>query len=335
MNKDKIIDFKELTTEKKSIENINEKEVKNGSKSKSQEDNREVMLLDDKGEKTIKKFISKQNKKIIDLAGNLSTKPSNKDDVREVNLDILNGDSKNVNNTNLTNMYKIFAITFCLIVGFILFINLPIFNVKTINLTGNSLVTKDEILRCINYNKSSNFFSLFFSKIDKKIRKLPQVDDVKIKYSFPNEIDIQIEEMKISGYIPYLDDYIFLDATGKVIAVRKSTIQNVPLIEGLTFTNFMVGQVLDVEESESLGVVIELANIFSKYGITDRIKSINIYDIDDIRVTIDEIEVIIGKMDNGDYKIREAIEILTKLNGLKGFLDVSSSSNRSVFTPFS
>ena len=41
---------------------------------------------------------------------------------------------------------------------------------------------------------------------------------------------------------------------------------------------------------------------------------------------------IIGKMENCDYKLRKAIEIIKKLPNAEGFLDVSSPSNRSVFT---
>lgn len=222
------------------------------------------------------------------------------------------------------------------IVGLLLLMILPIFNVNELTITNIELLSEEEIKEVINYNKSKNFFHLMTSKPKEKLLTLPEVKDAEVKFTFPSSMIIRIKEIKIAGYIPYLSEYIYIDSEGKIVSISSEKIEGVPLIEGLSFNSFKLGNILDTTNNHSLNIIIEITNVLSKYDITDKISSIDVTNSDSLRLYVGSIEVVIGDIEDCDQKIRIAMEAISKLvAGAKGTLDVSSLNGKAYFKPVS
>lgn len=253
----------------------------------------------------------------------------------EINLDVL-GVKRAVEPNIIWDKVKEALITFGLIVaGLFIIIILPIFNVNEVNVTGLNLLTKEEIMEEIGYNKIKNFFYLYLSNVNKKVSAMPQVNQVSSQFTFPNILNIRIEEINIAGYIPYLtDEYIYIDSYGKIVDISNKKLDGIPLIEGLNFKSFKLGNILDTSNKDSLNIIIEITNVLNKYELANRIDSIDVTSSDDLKLYIGNIEVDLGEIEDVDQKIRIAIEAINNLaTNAKGVLNVSSSSAKVYFRP--
>ena len=108
-----------------------------------------------------------------------------------------------------------------------------------------------------------------------------------------------------------------------------------PVINGMKFDTFKVGEFLTVEDEEQFAVTTELISEIKNAGITNIVKEIDVTDLSNIRLKVKEgINVDLGSIDNIRYKVNFAksiIEDATKKN-LKGTIEMSHKGNP-VFKP--
>ena len=85
----------------------------------------------------------------------------------------------------------------------------PIFNIKTINVTGNSKLSTEQITAQIDYVSGKNLFRTGKRGIRKKLSELAYVENVIIKKRpFPPSLTVQIEECKPLCQLAYADAFI-------------------------------------------------------------------------------------------------------------------------------
>lgn len=268
------------------------------------------------------------------------TKKSKKHEVEpEINLDPL-GVKRKKDLSPIFDKIKEIGITVLLfIVGILIIMVLPIFNVSpdNVNITGLDLIDRNEILDVINYNKYNNLFYLLLNNPKEKIiENIPMVNDCEVKFELPNSLNIRITEIRLAGYIPYLEEYIYIDSYGKVVSSEVEKIDGIPLIEGLNFTSFKVGNILKVSNQDALKIIIEITNVLNKYNLSNLIDSIDVTSLDNLKLYVGNIEVVLGEIEDYDQKIRNAMEAINNLSPeARGILNVSSSSGKIYFMPYS
>ncbi|TCS94623.1 cell division protein FtsQ/DivIB [Hazenella coriacea] len=79
----------------------------------------------------------------------------------------------------------------------VLFLQSPLSKIQSIEVTGHSLLTEQEILKTAQLAKGKSYFSTSQSQVEAALIALPEVDKVTIKKSFPNEVYIEVKEKKI------------------------------------------------------------------------------------------------------------------------------------------
>ncbi|MCQ2749164.1 MAG: FtsQ-type POTRA domain-containing protein [Clostridia bacterium] len=210
---------------------------------------------------------------------------------------------------------------------------LPIFRVKEVNVSGLSTVSQEDIEKAIGYDKEKNLFILLMGGIKEKVLTIPEVKDVQYKLEGLRTLNIKVNEIRVAGYIPYLNEYVYIDSDGKVVDISREKREGIPLIEGLDFSSFSLGKLLDVSNEESLKIIIEVTNVLNKYDISSMIDSIDVNDSENISLFVGSIEVGIGTIEECDHKIRMAMEAIKNLEGAKGYLDVNSSNEKIYFKP--
>lgn len=210
----------------------------------------------------------------------------------------------------------------------------PIFSIKSINVTGNTLVETNDILSEANlivFNK--NIFLYPSIKYEKELMKNAYFNDVNIKKKFPNEIEVVVDERTIDFYALYSNNtYLYMNNDGIVIDSKNNFTESCPIVKGLPFSNFTIGEKLQVEDPATLESVIAITKTIKRYGSFDVPIVINISDPENINIVVNNINIVFGNIQDSDIKIRRAIAAIPEIDPeLKGYLYVNDVSKNAYF----
>ncbi|MDF2892488.1 MAG: putative polypeptide-transport-associated domain protein FtsQ-type [Clostridia bacterium] len=233
-----------------------------------------------------------------------------------------------------TFKYILFLLLLTFTVAFLMTSSL--FNIKTINVTGNNRVSQQEIIRLSGLSYQQNIFRINSKETMKNVFQSPYVEKIKIRRGLPNIINIDIIEREPLVLVPYVGSYLFVDAQGIVVEINSSIAgMNLPVINGLKFNTFKLGEEIKVENKLQLASAIALINQIKKTGISQEIAEINAENILNLKlITKSGIKVNLGDDSNINTKIPLAKAILQDLNSknLKGTVEMGHKGNP-VFKP--
>ncbi|NLP46284.1 MAG: FtsQ-type POTRA domain-containing protein [Epulopiscium sp.] len=208
----------------------------------------------------------------------------------------------------------------------------PIFTLKQIEVLGNERYSIEEILDRLHIQEGMNVFGFIMNNEIKKFKNDPYIEKIDIKLDFPHQVQINIIERKAIGYVPYMGAYLSIDKDGRVLETTNQLDFPLPLVVGLQFQGFSLGDILIVEQEEIFDVILKISQTMFKYDILDKMVKIDINSSKDIQLQIGNIHVLLGGIQEYDYKIRALLQILKYIpKEDKGFLDLSDTSKPFVF----
>ena len=80
---------------------------------------------------------------------------------------------------------------------------------------------------------------------------------------------------------------------------------DLPVVKGLKFETFKVGEFLSVENEEQFSTTTQIIKVIKNAGMLDIVSEIDISDLTNIRLKIKEgIKANLGSADNMEYKIQ-------------------------------
>ena len=123
---------------------------------------------------------------------------------------------------------------------------MPIFYVNQIEVKNNHFYTQEDIIQTSGVQKN-NFFDLSFKKVRANLLELPYIQDVTISYSFPGKLEISVVEKSPYAYVNFSGNYICLNENAQVREQSPKKYHELPVIEGLKFESFKVGEVLPIQ----------------------------------------------------------------------------------------
>lgn len=210
----------------------------------------------------------------------------------------------------------------------------PLFYIKNTIITGNEIVTNDEILTILDLkNENTNLYAFNSFSGETSLLENPYIESVDFTRSFPDTLKIDITERKIRGYIPYMNSFLYIDGDGRILDVQSSYTTPLPIVNGLTFKEFTLGEKLKVSNKEKLDIVVELSKLMTKYELLDDVIKVDVSKPEDIHIYVNKIDVIFGSFTDYNWKISTLNEILKNLSPEdKGILDISSSDKIPLFT---
>lgn len=230
----------------------------------------------------------------------------------------------------------------------------PIFNITGIEVLGGSHYPSDSITDLSGVVKGINGFKniggspnhileLRYGQAEERILKnCPYIKNVRVKFVLPGKVAITLTERSPMGIVPYLGTSLLIDEEGYVLETVKNDEGNsLPLIKGLKFGNYELGQMLPTEEPENLEKAIALlktvkaSDAEGAFKLAAAVKWVDVGDLKKVCLFIDSrIVVNLGDLQDLDYRIRATKQILLKniKKEEKGLLDFSMSENP-VFIP--
>lgn len=208
----------------------------------------------------------------------------------------------------------------------------PVFNIKQINVTEMRKYTKEEICRMIDLSIGENLFAFNSRNAKKVLTSDTYVEGVKITKSFPSTINIEINERKVRGYVPYMDSYLYIDEYGRVLEIKGSFTEPLPVVTGLNFSSFQLGEKIEADNKDAFDVVVVIAQVMTKYEMLDTVVKLDVSDTKKITAYINKIEINLGNIANCDEKIRTMAEVVKQIPEKdRGSLDLSDLSKPIVF----
>lgn len=123
---------------------------------------------------------------------------------------------------------------FFILISIIVYLQSPLSHVHSIEVTGNTALSDDEVVKKSNITTDTNIWMIDESKIKNKLNNNPIVDSVKVNKQLPWTVELEIKEFNRVGYIKQDGFYYPILATGKILTtLKKETMTgDAPLLLG-------------------------------------------------------------------------------------------------------
>jgi len=222
-------------------------------------------------------------------------------------------------------MKRLIAGSFAFVVVLILVAASPIMNIRVVAVNGNERFSSAEILRSAGFEDNTNIFAFSTRRAKEGLYNNTYIKQVSISRDFlSRSLEINIVERRLSGYVRFRDNtYLFIDRDGMVLEARTSFVERHPVIEGLRFGEFTIGEYLEVENISALEIMMELSYLFEKFDIHQDIIRIDLSREDEIHFYYGNINIQMGSRNDLDLKMLKMMAILPSLADYKhigGFL---------------
>lgn len=230
--------------------------------------------------------------------------------------------------------YVVLLFIICIFSAF--FLSSSFFQIKYLVVNGNNSVTREEIIKLSAIYYGENIFRINKRNSMKSIFQNPYVKMIKINRVLPDKVVIDIIERDIMAYVPYVGSYLNIDEEGMILEINPAMKRaDLPVVKGLKFETFKVGEFLSVENEEQFSTTTQIIKVIKNAGMLDIVSEIDISDLTNIRLKIKEgIKANLGSADNMEYKISFAKSIAEDVikQNLKGTIEMSHEGNP-VFKP--
>ncbi len=167
------------------------------------------------------------------------------------------------------------------------------------------------------------------------IENVPFVDVIDVKVLQPDTIKISVYEKALTGYVRYMDTFLYFDKDGYVVESSGIRTVGVPEITGLQFDHVVVGQQLPVKDSTVFGNILNVTKFLRKYELDS--EKIYFNSSGEITVYFGQVKVALGNdAATLEDKLMLLPEMLPTLEGKSGTLQMMSydaSGGRYTFKP--
>jgi cell division protein FtsQ len=211
----------------------------------------------------------------------------------------------------------------------------PVFGVSTFEVNGVRILSEEKIIDASGIKDGANIFLFRTSVIEKKIRELSFVENVKVKRTLPGKVIIDVEERKPVAQVACGESlFIVIDSFGIILDTTNESLKYaVPLISDISVSQFQVGKRIAVSDGDAFEELMRISNELYENMLLDRVKRIY-SDVNGAKIEVEGgIVCEIGGGDNIPYRIKfigKAIASVPK--GKKGIIEFIDE-RKAVFKP--
>ena len=220
-------------------------------------------------------------------------------------------------------------LSFLIICAALVFAMSVFFRVSGIEVEGNSLYSREEIIEASGIEEGDNlFFINRFSAISRIFAKLPYVEKAVINRTLPNKLVIVVSESRAIACVSAEDGTWAIDRSCKLLSKADGAdLRGLIRIEGLTPIAPEAGQIIAPGEAESpkVSYLSEILTQIESLGLRDRITYIDMSGISNPTFDyIGRFTVKLGTNENVEYKFQCLLSAVDALSeGDRGTLDLS------------
>lgn len=240
------------------------------------------------------------------------------------------------------DLFIMLAVTAAVILSLSIF-----FKVKTVEVTGNSYYTPEQIIDASGVETGDNLLALSKATIAGRIRaELPYVREVQIRRSLPDRLVVAIKEFDVCYAVQDTSGgYWLMTAAGGLLEqVDKKTAGDYLQVTGFTVKDPVAGTQIELapaEQGESTATqkeaVITLLTLLEQSEVGDHVASVDVPSSYDISFWYgDQYLVQLGTTQELEYKLQYLAEVIRRLDSYTtGQIDLTfTSENKAIFRAF-
>lgn len=214
------------------------------------------------------------------------------------------------------------------IIGVSIYVALsPLFNIKEINVTGNSKLSKEEIISLSELKTDENTFKVSKKNIKNKVKANAYIENVKIRRKLPDKVKIIVVERVATYMIPFANSYIYINNQGYMLEITSQKAE-MPAIVGISTPEEELheGQRLISEDLVKLGEVLQIMESANANELVDLITKIDISNRQDYILTLEKEKkaIHLGDVSNLSTKMAYVKKILNDEKGVEGEILVNT-----------
>lgn len=205
---------------------------------------------------------------------------------------------------------------FLFVIAILVLLLTPLFEIDTIEVTGNRKISSEVILSAVSFSEGDNLFTANTKKAEKTISSMQFVEEVKVKRVLPGKIKIVVKEGTVAAYINHGENFVGINLAGKTLCFidKASAEANITAVYGLSVEECTVGQAVVVTEKRNFSSCLEILSCFENEGLLKDITHLDVKDNSKIAFRYrNELKVQFGAMDHVDYKFAYLVGILDSL----------------------
>lgn len=230
---------------------------------------------------------------------------------------------------------KIFSYCFAIVitVSFLVLCAVTFFRVGTINVTGNSIYSSEDIIESSGIEFGRNLYELNQSAIeDSIIAKNPFIKSVKVKREVPSTIELVIVEDSAKFYLNLFDEYYVLSDELRIMS-KHSNLDEVyalnPSIIHFSYPKIsyaIVGNEIEFEKEGSTELIKNIINDVETSNLANEINSVDFSDKFDISIICrsNRVRVQLGSYDKDFHKkLNFAYKVINDTRVADSYINVS------------
>ena len=215
-------------------------------------------------------------------------------------------------------LFKSFTF-FALIVVIGTAISLSIFfRIEKIEVLGDTRYTNEEIINSSKVKTGQNLVLLNKEKTKEKMEKeLPFLKVKDIKKTVPNKLTLEVEEIKKYGYIESDGVNVLFDQDKKIIEIKENVEENILKIKGVEILEPKIGEKIKIKSKNKEETLYKILDLLSEYGLKEPTE-VDLSNESKVNVGYqNRINILIGNLNELDYKIKTAAEIINNKLGIE------------------
>ena len=214
----------------------------------------------------------------------------------------------------------------------------PIFDIKNIEISGNSKNSNEKIINFSGLKLHTNIFKFNKGLIKSNIKENAYIENVEITRKLPSTVQIEIEEREAKYMLQFADSYVYINNQGYMLEISKEKL-DVPILIGFTtdLSNIKAGNRINVADLNKMNMVIKIYEAAKSNGLGELVTKIDISNEKNYTIILEKEgkTVYLGDCSELNTRILYLKSILETSQGKRGelFLNVDLNSQEAYFRP--
>lgn len=221
--------------------------------------------------------------------------------------------------------FKIVVAVCGVVLAVILILVSPLFYIQEVVIQGNNRIATSAIENKLAISPTSNILAYNTRNARRRIMTNLYVGNVTFRRDLPGRLYVTVFERRPSAYVEHFGSFLRLDDYGRVLEIRPYPIEPLPLLVGLQFSRFVLGEILDVSNTTDFNAVVLYTQLLVTHDLIHSISHINVSDPTNIRILVNYLEFHVGGITDADEKVRHIVQMLYNLPNagiIPGFVDM-------------
>jgi|GEM_PF-30543 len=198
---------------------------------------------------------------------------------------------------------------------------------QSIEITGNRRYSEEEIRGMLFPGSwDTDSFYQFLKERTREHAEYPFIESYELHWKGPLKLKVRVREKNVVAYVGFMSSRFYFDRDGMVVESTQEPLEGVPRIEGLDFGSISLHKRISVKNDRVFHDIMNLTNALSELQIS--CESIRYDDSLNATLNLGDIRVKLGADQDMEEKISCLREILPKLSGRRGELDLSTYLDR-------